>query len=62
MANSGPDTNGSQFFVTTVATDWLNGIHTIFGEIADEAPALDLIPVTGEGDTVVIKSVRIIEN
>ena len=62
MANSGPDTNGSQFFVTTVATDWLNGIHTIFGEIADEAPALDLIPVTGEGDTVVINSVRIIEN
>ncbi len=62
MANSGPNTNGSQFFITTVPTDWLNGLHTIFGEIADDAPALDEIPITGTGNTVVIKSVRIIES
>ena len=67
MANSGPDTNGSQFFITVGATTWLNFKHTIFGEVADQESrdVVDAIATTKVGaqdrpvDAVVINSVTI---
>ena len=54
MANAGPNTNGSQFFITHVATPWLDGKHTVFGKVVD---GLNVVDAVQQGD--LIKSVRI---
>jgi peptidyl-prolyl cis-trans isomerase B (cyclophilin B) len=56
MANRGPNTNGSQFFITRVVTDWLNGKHTIFGHVTD---GQDVVNNIAQGD--VINTVTITE-
>ncbi len=57
MANAGPDTNGSQFFITHVSTPWLNGKHTIFGHVIDDESQM-VVNKIAQGDK--IKSVSII--
>ena len=56
MANAGPNTNGSQFFITHVATDWLNGKHTVFGQVRSGQEVVNLIK---QGDKLI--SVKIEE-
>ena len=49
MANAGPSTNGSQFFITHTATPWLDGKHTVFGKVTQ---GLDVVDAVAQGDVI----------
>jgi len=64
MANAGPNTQGSQFFITTVATPWLDGRHVVFGKLIDSnsMSILKKIEAVGQNDGTPSKTVKIIKS
>jgi cyclophilin family peptidyl-prolyl cis-trans isomerase len=65
MANAGPNTNGSQFFLTHVATPWLDGKHSVFGQVVNGLDVLQSIPARDPSDrkapAVAIQHIEILE-
>jgi peptidylprolyl isomerase len=60
MANAGPDTNGSQFFVTTAVTDFLDGKHVVFGKVVDGMDVLKAMEAQGSKSGAVSSPVKIV--
>lgn len=61
MANAGPNTNGSQFFITTAATAWLDGRHVVFGKVKEGIVVVKAIESVGSGSGRPSKTVTIRE-
>ncbi|AOA61480.1 Peptidyl-prolyl cis-trans isomerase [Komagataella phaffii CBS 7435] len=62
MANAGPNTNGSQFFITTVPCPWLDGAHVVFGEVIEGSEAVKAIEAVGSNSGRPSKEVTIVES
>eukprot|EP00928_Gymnodinium_smaydae_P048709 TRINITY_DN3260_c0_g1_i1.p1 TRINITY_DN3260_c0_g1~~TRINITY_DN3260_c0_g1_i1.p1 ORF type:complete len:243 (-),score=47.95 TRINITY_DN3260_c0_g1_i1:34-762(-) len=62
MANAGPDTNGSQFFITTAKTPWLDGHHTVLGEVQSGEKVVKAIEAMGSPSGEVNADVRIVDS
>ena len=59
MANAGPNTNGSQFFITTAVTSWLDGRHVVFGEVVQGMEVVKAVEALGSRNGQTSKDIRI---
>jgi cyclophilin family peptidyl-prolyl cis-trans isomerase len=62
MANSGVDTNGSQFFITTAKTAWLDGKHVVFGKVLTGKKVIDAVEKLGSSSGTTTKVVTIADS